>query len=181
MNNSYIINLSNNQIENLKILTCSNGQRTFFYKPELILWNFFKLPNFIEFKKINNKIFLRSTITNLSSIKVFIKKFIMWLKFINKKLVKRFILKGLGLRFFSTSLNCIQFKLGFSHIIELFLPKIITFNILDKNKLCILGHDNVLLGNFSEKIKNFKPINSYTGKGLFLKNENKLLKPVKKN
>jgi large subunit ribosomal protein L6 len=99
----------------------------------------------------------------------------------DRKLIKRFVLKGLGSRFFSNEANIISFKIGFSHLIEFKLPRSLSFSIPEKNKLYVFGYDLNSLGNFYKKIRKLKHPNPYTGKGILLKNEKILLKPIKKN
>ena len=71
-------------------------------------------------------------------------------------------------------------KLGYSHEISLVIPKNLNV-IVKKKKLLIEGSDKVIVGNFVNKIINFKSLNSYTGKGLWLKSYQKfILKEIKK-
>lgn len=95
---------------------------------------------------------------------------------------KRLILKGLGFRItiFNKSKK-IQFKIGFSHLISLTIPKGIKIKKKKKkNFLKIEGPDKVLLGNFVNKIKNLRKPDSYKGKGFWSKYEKEKLKEIKK-
>lgn len=100
---------------------------------------------------------------------------------INKVVRKKLILKGLGLRiYYSRALNILKLKLGFSHLIFLLIPK--TIKIFKKKHFILLeSYNSVTLGNFAHLLSKFKFPNSYTGKGIWFKNQQLKLKPVKKN
>ena len=92
---------------------------------------------------------------------------------------KKLVLKGLGLKATFKNESLIEFKLGLSHTIQLSIPNSIKVSII-KNTLILESCDNILLGNFSAAIKNFKTPDSYKGKGICYKNEILFLKAVKK-
>jgi len=99
----------------------------------------------------------------------------------NKIIRKKIILKGLGLRiYYNRVLNILKLKLGFSHLILLAIPKTIKI-FKSKSFLLLESYDLVRIGNFSRILRKFKYPNSYTGKGIWFKNEFIKLKPVKKN
>ena len=105
-----------------------------------------------------------------------------WLKSYNRSLKKKLILKGLGFRcFLSNDKKQINFKIGYSHIIVLNIPKKITSITIDKNFLILESYDRALLGNFSKRIKQLKTLDVYKNKGFSYKNEILSLKPVKKS
>lgn len=92
---------------------------------------------------------------------------------------KKLVLKGLGLKATFINESLIEFKLGLSHMIQVSIPNSIKVSII-KNTLILESCDNILLGNFSATIKNFKTPDSYKGKGICYKNEILFLKAVKK-
>lgn len=92
-------------------------------------------------------------------------------------------LKGLGLKI--TLLNTekaivLSFKLGLSHSVSYPVPKHKILCYLQKNNLIFTSFDSAFLGNCCKNIKNFKPINIYTGKGFWYKDEKVKLKKFKK-
>ena len=137
---------------------------------------YIKLPLFLNLKKIGNYLHLK----NLNNVK-FDLLISSWLKGFVKPFKKQLILKGLG---FKGSVNnegsLLELKLGFSHIVN--VP-------LDTKKLKVSMNNNILtaegfepdnIGNFLEKIRKLKKIDSYKGKGFWYKNESRVLKEIKK-
>jgi len=102
-----------------------------------------------------------------------------WLIKIEKPLVKKLILKGLGLKASIVNLNTLELKLGFSHSVSIPIPSQLAVSI-KKNVINVEGYDSVFLGNFLHKIRIIKKPNAYKGKGIWYKNELKVLKTVKK-
>jgi large subunit ribosomal protein L6 len=96
-----------------------------------------------------------------------------------KSFTKKLVLKGLGLKATLINQTIIEFKLGFSHAINVIVPKEIKVVIL-KNILIIESHNPILLGNFSASIKNLKMPDVYKGKGICYKTEILRFKSVKK-
>lgn len=91
--------------------------------------------------------------------------------------------KGLGFkcRFSTQQKNFLEFKLGFSHLTTIELPtKEIKVFIVKKNKLSIESFNKSMLGNLVQKIRQLKYPDSYCGRGFWYKNEQILLKEVKK-
>lgn len=109
----------------------------------------------------------------------FILLFFNWLKNFEKPLVKKLILKGLGLKAIVSKNNILELKLGFSHTINVSIPDQLIVSI-KKNVINIEGYDPILLGNFLHKVRILKYPNIYKGKGIWYKNELKTLKVVKK-
>lgn len=110
----------------------------------------------------------------------FLKRYSLWVNNLQKKLIKKILLKGLGLKMLLSEDNKnIEFKLGFSHTINIPIPELLTVKI-HKNILTVSGHNSYFIGNFLYKIKSLKKINIYKGKGIWYKNENKKLKLIKK-
>lgn len=90
---------------------------------------------------------------------------------------KTISIRGVGLKV--TLINppfnneCLELKLGFSHLILITIPQELNVTVL-KKKIIIAGYNNIQVGNFTDKIKKFKPLNIYTGKGLWLKSKEKI-------
>ena len=99
---------------------------------------------------------------------------------INKIVRKKLILKGLGLRiYYSRKCHRLNFKLGFSHLVSLLVPKTIKV-FKSKSFILLESYSLSTLSNFSILLRQLKFPNSYTGKGIWFKNEIIKLKPVKK-
>lgn len=79
-----------------------------------------------------------------------------------------FLIRGVGLK--ATLLNpvTLSLKFGYSHLIFLIIPNIITISIF-KKKLILSSFNKITLGNFSSVLYNYRPINIFTGKGLLKK------------
>lgn len=93
---------------------------------------------------------------------------------------KKLLLKGLGFRLNLEGNKTLNFKLGFSHLINLHVPDYITSVRIKKNTLLLESSNNALLGNFVKEIERLKPRDSYKEKGFCVPNVKKKLKPIKK-
>lgn len=144
----------------------------------------FNFSNSLSLKKKENTKFFDSTQKYVSAYKhniFFVLNNLLHLcKSFKKKCFKILIIRGAGLKVTFKDNNCLQLKLGFSHLIYLSIPKTIVVSIL-KKKVIIEGYNQIEVYNYSHKLKNLKPLNLYTGKGFFLKSDNKIeLKEIKK-
>ncbi len=72
--------------------------------------------------------------------------------------------KGTGYKFEMKG-NKIGFALGFSHPVELEIPKGITAEV-KVNEITLTAADKQLLGDFAAKIKALRPVEPYKGKGV---------------
>lgn len=94
---------------------------------------------------------------------------------------KKLLLKGLGFKSnFDVSTRIMSFKLGYSHITNLFVPNYIKQIKVNKNTLVFESSDKILLGNFIKKIHKLKESDSYKGKGFSYPYNNTKLKIIKK-
>ena len=93
--------------------------------------------------------------------------------------------KGLGFntKFIRSKLyTSIEFKVGYSNVRHLLFSNN-EINIKQKKKTKTLSLQSIQLdklGNYCKKIKNLRKINSYTGKGFWLKSDIVKLKKFKK-
>ncbi len=92
---------------------------------------------------------------------------------------KKLFLKGLGYKVLVEN-NVLSFKLNLSHDLQLEIPSYITRVVVNKTNIVFESYDLVLLGNFIEKIYNFKPKDNYKGKGFSLKSKVVPIKEIKK-
>lgn len=142
------------------------------------------IPNFITVGKENDFLTLSYMSTDDKLIKgqfnQFVERFEFALKNLSTIFKKKLILKGLGYKFnVQEALRNIELKLGFSHLINVKIPDNVKVK-LQKNYINIESNDNVLLGNFVNKIVSLKLPDSYKGKGFWYKYQKITLKTVKK-
>ena len=176
-----IIKISFTKVDNLFFLF-SGQEKYFLLKSNLFFHKYFKLPPFIEFYKINNN-FVFSVPKKIEyCLDSYVTSFNIWLKSSNRSIKRKLIMKGLGFRcFLSSDKKQISFKIGYSHIITLDIPKKISSIVIDKNFLILESYDRVLIGNFSKRIKQLKTLDVYKNKGVSYKNEILPLKQIKKS
>jgi large subunit ribosomal protein L6 len=93
---------------------------------------------------------------------------------------KKLILKGLGFKMSVEPNKIINFKLGFSHAIDLPIPEYITNAKIKKNILVLEASNKILLGNFAASIVRLKPPDTYKEKGFFYAGEKVKLRAIKK-
>jgi large subunit ribosomal protein L6 len=90
---------------------------------------------------------------------------------VTKGFTKILEVKGTGYKFEMRG-NKIGFSLGFSHPVEMDLPKGISAEInKTNNELTLTCADKELLGNFAANIKKLRPVEPYKGKGIFYKGQ----------
>jgi len=144
---------------------------------------YLSVPNTILCTKENETLILTNLIglseKENSVFNFFFQRLSNWLKSFEKPLVKKLILKGLGLKASLISVKVLELKLGLSHVININIPETLLVSI-KKNIIHVEGFDSVLLGNFLHQIRILKYPNIYKGKGIWYKNELKTLKIVKK-
>lgn len=94
---------------------------------------------------------------------------------------KLIYLHGVGFRFIvNENIKFFQLKLGYSHLIEFYIPEGIKIINYKKNFIIFESYDLNLLTKFIFFIKHFKKPDIYKGKGILLKNEEIKLKEIKK-
>lgn len=149
-----------------------------------LLIKYIIIPNFIILQKEQNYLIL--TINNKISNNFFLaNKFSLfltsWLKGLKKPFRKKLVIKGLGLRAnFSDDAKSLKLKLGYSHFINVLIPLNEVSVYINKTFITIEGFDRVQVGNFADYLRNLRFPDSYKGKGLWYKNEIRVLKEVKK-
>lgn len=150
---------------------------------------YFLVPNELKVKKLGLKIifsldyyFLVNNNSKKLETLLFLKKFIRECFKLKKKKFKVILLRGIALKvsFLESNQGVLQLKLGFSHLILLPIPVSLKVFIF-KRKIIVEGFNYVEVSNFSSKLKKFKPINIYTGKGIWIRSKQKIqLKEIKK-
>ncbi|MGX7583148.1 hypothetical protein ACWNX6_00780 [Candidatus Vidania fulgoroideorum] len=102
---------------------------------------------------------------------------------VSKGFSKSLSIDGLGyyVKISKKDHNKLLFELGYSNLKSLFVDKKIKFNIEEKGKRIVLFcTNNILLGDFVNKILKLRKYNLYNGKGIKITNEIKVLKQRKK-
>lgn len=104
-----------------------------------------------------------------------------WIKSSNKVFRNKLILKGLGCKAnLSDNQSKLNLKLGYSHTLSLSIPTDRIKIKLCKNTITVQGHNSSEVGNFARKIRGSRYPDPYKGKGVWLKNEHRILKELKK-
>lgn len=83
---------------------------------------------------------------------------------LTKGFQKTLLLKGVGYRINEQD-GGLKLELGYSHSISYKKPEGIEFEIEGNNKLIIRGYDKSLVGQVAAKIRNFRPVEPYKGRG----------------
>jgi hypothetical protein len=104
-----------------------------------------------------------------------------WLRSVDKLCRGKLILKGLGYKA-NLLLNGsrLNLKLGYSHPIGLDIPTDRIRLKVIKNVITVKGHNLAEIGDFARKIRRFRAPDAYKGKGVWQKNEHKVLKELRK-
>lgn len=139
----------------------------FFVFKNLLNVRYVSIPSFILCTKKDNALILVCELLDKNSISVFnqfITRVELAIKTIDITFKRKLTLKGLGFRIKVIENTKVEFKIGFSHLIYLPIP----FNLkirTNKNFMYLQSSDNVLLGNFVDKVISLKAPDSYKGKG----------------
>lgn len=164
----------------INFLVLNNSTRFLILKNNSGVNKYIKIPSFITVNK--NKQILNFKYTKESQTSKFFRTFFTIYQELKYKIFETIIIRGVGLRvtLIDKPSAFLELKLGYSHQILLAIPESLNV-IVKKKKLLVEGSDKVLVGNFVNKIINFKSLNNYTGKGLWLKSYQKfILKEIKK-
>ncbi len=91
---------------------------------------------------------------------------------------KKLEIEGIGFRV-NLEGNILAMQLGFSHPVRFEAPEGIAFRV-EKNVITILGIDKALVGDTAARIRRFKPVEPYKGKGIRYQGETVRRKSGKK-
>ena len=164
----------------IKFLVLNNLNRFLILENKLGIKKYIKIPDFINIFK--NKQLLIFEYAKEISVAKFFRVFSFLYQDLKYRIFKTIIIRGVGLKItlLEEPVRYLELKLGYSHRILLNIPQHLNV-IVKKKKLLVEGSDKVIVGNFVNKIINFKSLNNYTGKGLWLKSYQKItLKEIKK-
>lgn len=139
---------------------------------------YIEIPKGINCELQNNIIIIKSERTNPIAIS-FINNLEKLISITSPTYKKKLSIIGLGYKA-NVENNILKLKLGLSHLINIEIPKYIKRIITSKYSILIISNDEILLGDFINKLINIKPTDSYKGKGLSLVDVKQKLKPVVK-
>lgn len=145
---------------------------------------YFFIPDFVSFS-IKNHILIfeknKKFVFNPILFNQYTKQISAYIFHLKQPIKQKLIFKGLGFRLnISEDYKYLIFKLGYSHLITLQIPSIVSSVKIKKKFFYIESFSKSELGNLIYRIKQFRLPDSYKGKGIWLKNEKKKLKQVKK-
>jgi large subunit ribosomal protein L6 len=140
---------------------------------------YFRIPKCITLLKDENKLFLKTQKQKGFFFTKFIDTLHVW--FSDRAVKKKILLKGLGFKalLLKNGKNLVL-KIGFSHSVETHISSDKLSLKINKKTITIKGFVSADIGNFAERIRRLKLPDSYKGKGLWYKNENRALKLLKK-
>lgn len=143
---------------------------------------FIKVPKNISFFITEFKQVCFFTHKNVESLLPFLvfKKFLTSFNSNKHFYKKKLELNGLGYKFLNTDGDTITMKLGYSHLVSLPRPSVITRIAVKKKKVLIEGIDKIKLSNFANTVYQSRKYDIYKGKGFFFSNVKRKLKEIKK-
>lgn len=156
----------------------------FFYKNQkiLILKNktltfYFVFPLYLDILFQNYSILVLKNLFNLPKVRLlykFLANLNESIKQLKRAAIVTFVIKGIGLKINLVDVpeKSLCLKFGYSHLIWLPLAQGIMV-VLFKKKIILCGFSKMFLGNFASNLYKYKPINIFTGKGLFKKQKKK--------
>jgi large subunit ribosomal protein L6 len=140
---------------------------------------YFRLPKCVIVVKEKNRLFIKSKGSKGLFLTNFIETLGIWLS--ERPITKKILLKGLGFKaIILENHKTLDLKIGLSHSVKVpILPDRMSLKI-NKKIITIKGFISTDIGNFAERIRKLRLPDSYKGKGLWYKNENRALKLLKK-
>lgn len=140
------------------------------------------LPNFVLFNKEKSTLCLSTNDQVDCSLKIkFEEDVLKWIKSANKLFRSKLVLKGLGCKAnLSNNQTQLNLKLGYSHVLNLNIPTERLKVKVCKNVLTVQGYNFSEVGDFARKVRGLRLPDSYKGKGIWFKNEHRVLKELKK-
>lgn len=94
--------------------------------------------------------------------------------------IKQLVFVGVGYRVESVTTETLSLKLGYSHLVRIKIPKLITIYSPKRTILILKSLNSQFLNEFVSQIRSQKFPDIYKGKGILLKNEVLSLKDGKK-
>jgi hypothetical protein len=144
---------------------------------------FVKIPKYINsicFIKKEIALYLTTRGENSRKLEKFAFFLLNYPKNFERPFRKKLILKGLGYKVnLIKDSNSLELKLGFSHLVNFCVPKDVLIKI-NKQSINLGGFNKTSIGNFANIIRKLRLPGIYKGKGIWYKNEVRVLKELKK-
>lgn len=141
---------------------------------------YIKVPNHVTVSKSEHKVLFQSTLLRSAFI-TFIESMRVWLRLSERPFKKKIFLKGLGYKAnLLENKDGLNLKIGLSHLVKICIPSDKISLKINKKMITIKGCSATDVGNFAERIRKLRVPDSYKGKGIWYKNENRILKVLKK-
>jgi large subunit ribosomal protein L6 len=159
---------------NTKVNFCLINNKRFLVVSKKNNFYYYLINSFLILKKTKNHFEVEGTHQIL-------KLFSNWFIITQKSAQKILLIRGLGFK--ATLLNndtIINFKLGYSHLIDIPVPNYISSIVIKKKKLILTSDSLCHLGNFLFQLKQLKKPNAYKNKGIWFSKEKTILKIMKK-
>jgi hypothetical protein len=172
---SNFLNISSSVLFSIYII----NNQTFLISSSFLDKRYLCVPKHIMVLKDKNKLFIESKKPKGLFFTKFIDTLHIWL--LERPIKKKILLKGLGFKaILSENNKILELKIGLSHSVKVpILSDKIRLKV-NKKTITMRGFISTNIGNFSERIRRLKSPDSYKGKGLWYKNENRTLKLLKK-
>lgn len=139
------------------------------------------VPHFITSSKNGNKLIFKSKLPEETTLTKFINQMTYWLRLLERPSRKKIFLKGLGYKAnLSENKEVLNLKIGLSHPTNVFILSNRIHLKINKNIIAIKGNSPTEVGDFAERIRKLRFPDSYKGKGIWYKNEIRILKVLKK-
>ena len=171
----------------LKIPTCVKvfisimRNQTFLVSSSLLSNRFIHVPSFITISKTEDKLLFKSKKLKEEVLLKFVSTVRVWMRLSERPSRKKFFLKGLGYKaHLSEDKKYLFLKIGLSHLVKIFTPLDKIRLKINKKMITAKGSSSTEVGNFVERIRRLRIPDSYKGKGIWYKNENRVLKVLKK-
>lgn len=166
---------------NIKISVHIICNQTFIVSASLFEKRYIRVPNFIASSKVENKLIFKSRWPEEIAFTRFIDQVACWLRLLERPFRKKIFLKGLGFKAdLSENKEILNLKIGVSHPIKVFIPSNKILLKINKKIISIKGSSPAEVGDFAERIRRLRFPDSYKGKGIWYKNEIRVLKVLKK-
>lgn len=131
----------------------------------------FYIPNYINIKLRENELIFELLDTKYKNIYGLLRTLISnYIYSLTNTFSKEVSVEGVGYKF-TINLNNLILHMGYSHPISLNIPKEIKIDTISPTKLKISSINKIILGDFCQKIKQFRPLEPYKGKGIRINNE----------
>lgn len=131
-------------LHSLEIKSGLQVRQAIFCSPFTLCYTYVRYPRFETWRKR-----MMGSVWSLISSKVFMK-----LKF-----------RGKGYYLFRSRRNALSFRFGYSHRVYRF-PGLVWYKMMSKTEVFIWGRSYLPVWNFARSIKQIRPHNQYTGKGI---------------